>query len=278
MNAPSAMNDHHLPGKLFTLSRRRTLKLGMMSGVGRLLPPIAQIQAAEPRTKPPTWAKPTMHSYDNYGWLRGFNVVPSWGARIEQVWWEYDSQRFREEIGRARQVRANCIRLWIECTAWMAGPKKVTAHFLDAVAAIDEAGMKTMHGLFNRWHNRDGWDHGGTSTEDLARNRNPKLDDGRCLSTGAYPVASTTNERASENSNSETRRPAGIHLLCGPVGIWESLLHAKDRRRGEAATSPARSKENRSCFDKVANANRKPRPHPGEHATRQDLRHRNESC
>jgi len=181
MPAPSAMNDHRLPSKLLTLSRRRVLKLGMISSAGLLLPPIAQMQAAKPRTKPPTWPKPTMHSYDNYGWLRGFNVVPSWGARIEQAWWEYDSQRFRKEIGLAGQVHANCIRLWIEFTAWMADPKKVTARFLDAVAAIDEAGMKTMPCLFNRWHNRDGWDYGGTYTEDLVRNWKPKLDYVRAL-------------------------------------------------------------------------------------------------
>ena len=24
-----------------------------------------------------------MHDYTNYHWLRGFNVVPSWGARID---------------------------------------------------------------------------------------------------------------------------------------------------------------------------------------------------
>ena len=24
-----------------------------------------------------------MHRYEEYSWLRGFNLVPSWGARIE---------------------------------------------------------------------------------------------------------------------------------------------------------------------------------------------------
>jgi len=57
----------------------------------------------------------------------------------------------------------------------MASPDKVTAYFLDAVKAIDEAGMKTMPCLFNRWHNRD-WDYGGTYTETLFRNWKPQLD------------------------------------------------------------------------------------------------------
>jgi len=114
--------------------------------------------------------KSTLHVYDNYAWLHGFSVVPSWGARIEEAWWFYDGARMREEVSLAKQVHANCIRLWIEFTAWMADPDKVTANFLDAVSAIDEAGMKTMPRLFNRW--RDNlWDYGGTyrSPEDLAK-------------------------------------------------------------------------------------------------------------
>jgi hypothetical protein len=116
----------------------------------------------------------------DYGWLRGFSVVPSWGARIEQAWWDYHPDRMREEVGLARQVHANCLRLWIEFSAWMAAPDRVTAAFIDAVGAIDEAGMKTMPCLFNRWHDHT-WDYGGTYTEHLYRSWNPMLDYVRAL-------------------------------------------------------------------------------------------------
>ena len=105
--------------------------------------------------------EPTIHRYDDYGWLRGFNVIPSWAARIEQAWWDYDAGRFREEIALATQAHANCIRLWIEFTAWMADPEAVTAAFHDAIAAIGEHGMKAEPCLYNRWHNLE-WDYGGT--------------------------------------------------------------------------------------------------------------------
>ena len=121
-----------------------------------------------------------MHNYTEYGWLRGFNVVPSWGARIEQAWWAYDPARLREEVALARDVHANCIRLWIEFTAWMADPERITAHFLDAVAGIAENGMKTMPCLFNRWHDRT-YDYGGTYIEDLHTDWRPKLDYVRAL-------------------------------------------------------------------------------------------------
>lgn len=111
----------------------------------------------------------------NYQDLRGFSVVPSWGARIEQAWWDYQPDRMREEVAPARQVQATCIRLWIEFSAWMARPDSVTANVLDAVAAIDEAGMKTMPCLFNRWHDHT-WDYRGTYTEHLFRGWGPMRD------------------------------------------------------------------------------------------------------
>ena len=109
---------------------------------------------------------------------------PSWGARIEEAWWNYDGARFREEVALAKSVHANCIRLWIEFTAWMADPDKVTERFLDAVKAIDEQGMKTMPCLFNRWHD-DQWDYGGLYNEDFVRNWKPKLEYVRTLGQAA---------------------------------------------------------------------------------------------
>ncbi len=115
-----------------------------------------------------------INGFEDYGWLRGFTVVPSWGARIEEAWWNYHPDRMREEVALARRVHANCIRLWIEFSAWMADPERVTARFLDAVDAIAEAGMRTMPCLFNRWHDR-AWDYGGTYTEHLYRDWEPML-------------------------------------------------------------------------------------------------------
>jgi hypothetical protein len=154
-----------------TLSRREILKLGGAAAIAGLAGSARWTFCAEAQTPSIT---PTMHVYPNYAWLRGFSVVPSWGARIEEAWWNYDGARFREEVSLARSVHANCIRLWIEFTAWMADPEKVTERFLDAVKAIDQQGMKTMPCLFNRWHDRQ-WDYGGLYTEDFYRDPAPKL-------------------------------------------------------------------------------------------------------
>ena len=83
-------------------------------------------------------AKPTMHVYPNYGWLRGLGIVPSWGANIVEAWQLYDGARFRGEVALARTIHCNCIRLWIEFAAWQTDPKLITGRFFDAVAGIAE--------------------------------------------------------------------------------------------------------------------------------------------
>ncbi len=187
------MTNHH-PSNLSDcmnteskVTRRHALTTLAATLAGGLSAPILAQSSATPKPAPPAtpkpgFPKPTLNVFESYGWLRGFSVVPSWGARIEEAWWFYDGARMREEVALAKQVHANCIRLWIEFSAWMAAPEKVTANFLDAVKAISEAGMKTMPCLFNRWHDNM-WDYGGLYTEDLFRSPKPKLDYVRALVT-----------------------------------------------------------------------------------------------
>ena len=141
------------------ITRRHALKTATAAALAAGFNGIVRAQA-------PGAAKPTLHVYPDYGWLRGLGMVPSWAARIEDAWWFYDGAKMREEVALARQIHANCIRLWIEFTAWQRDPEKVTAHFMDAVAAIAENGMKVMPCLFNRWHDSQ-FDYGGTYIENI---------------------------------------------------------------------------------------------------------------
>jgi hypothetical protein len=152
------------------------LGLGITAAAGMALSRSAHAEQKPEGANGTRRKAPALGRYESYGWLRGFSVVPSWGARIEQAWWDYRPDRFREEIALARTVHANCIRLWIEFTAWMADPEKIERSFFDAVSAIASAGMKVMPCLFNRWHDNR-WDYGGTYAEDLLRGDwGPKLD------------------------------------------------------------------------------------------------------
>src|SRR5436309_3239291 len=99
------------------------LLISRRSAIGRAVAVAASVAVAGGSAVARGQTKPTpqlLHRYEDYAWLRGFSVVPSWGARVEEAWWAYDGARFRDEVALARAVHANCIRLWIEFTAWMA--------------------------------------------------------------------------------------------------------------------------------------------------------------
>ena len=136
------------------LHRRQFLRGLGAAAAWPLLNGVAPLRAAD--------SKPRLHVYPDYGWLRGFGMVPSWGANIVEAWELYEGARFREEVALAKQVHANGIRLWFEYAAWKIDPDKMTARFLDAVAGIAENGMKVMPCLFNHWHDKK-LDYGGTS-------------------------------------------------------------------------------------------------------------------
>lgn len=169
------------------LTRRHALAtLAATLGGAWATPIFAQTPATPkpnlPATPKPSFPKPTLHVYPDYGWLRGFNYIMPWGARIEDTWWFYDGTKMREDMALARSVHANAIRLWIDYSVWYRDPEKVTASFLDAIAAIDENGMKAMPCIFNRWVGGR-HDYGGTHTENIRPNMPEQLDYVRALVT-----------------------------------------------------------------------------------------------
>lgn len=164
--AGKAMPNTTSPRARPQLPTRRQAITAFAAAIGGQSIPCLVARGAEEPTAAPATARPTLHAYDDYGWLRGFGIVPSWAARIEDAWWFYDGSRMREEVALTKQVHANCIRLWIEFTAWIRDPEKVTANFMDAVAAIAEQGLKVMPCLFNRWHDSK-FDYGGTYMENI---------------------------------------------------------------------------------------------------------------
>ena len=198
------------------ITRRHALQTVATAALGTALARPLAAQTSAPAKS--SFPKPALNVYESYAWLRGFSVVPSWGARIEEAWWSYDGSRFREEIALSRQVHANCIRLWIEFTAWMADPERVTASFLDAVKAIAEQGMKTMPCLFNRWHDSR-WDYGGTYTETLFRDWKPQLDYVRALVTPLVGddrvlIWDLCNEPQAHDQSSEVNKKEFTWLKC----------------------------------------------------------------
>lgn len=95
---------HPASGNHPTITRRQSFRLLAAASIGAGVS--QQLAAQDSKVEKPLAAaafpKPTLHVYPDYGWLRGFSVVPSWGARIEEAWWFYDGARMREEVALAR--------------------------------------------------------------------------------------------------------------------------------------------------------------------------------
>jgi hypothetical protein len=172
-----------------------------------------------------------MHNYLDYGWMRGFNLVPSWGARVEEAWWKYNPDAFRKELEPLTQAHANTIRLWIEFTPWLADPEGITAAFLDAVAAIDDQGMRAMPCLFNRWHDAR-WDYGGTYLENLTGDLGPRLEYVAAL---VSPLAQDERVLLWDLCN-EPATGAITDPAAGPELAWLSAV--RDTVRGCRARQP----------------------------------------
>ncbi len=100
-----------------------------------------------------------MHRYDNYRWLRGFNLIPSWGARIEQAWWDYDAGRFREEVALAKTVHDECARWTIRMMedagyGWMGWGMREGKAISTRRDRYDGNGLDGQG--FHAWFNADG--------------------------------------------------------------------------------------------------------------------------
>lgn len=78
------------------ITRRHALQTVATAALGTALARPLAAQTSAPTKS--SFPKPALNVYESYAWLRGFSVVPSWGARIEEAWWSYDGSRFREEI------------------------------------------------------------------------------------------------------------------------------------------------------------------------------------
>ena len=105
---------------------------------------------------------------NDYSHVRGFNYQPGGGTCSYENWMWFDEARFAREIGwgKAAFPRINTIRLWLSWDAWVRAPQAFCRHFEAALRICDEAGLRVVACLFNRWHNAF-CDNGGVYLERL---------------------------------------------------------------------------------------------------------------
>ena len=110
----------------------------------------------------------------DYAQIRGFNYQPSYGRNGLELWWNFNAETIRTELGRGKDYfpGMNAIRLWLSWDAFTYGHeadrKQFCANFDTALTLADNCGLQVMPVLFNRWHNLH-LDYGGIYIDHFVR-------------------------------------------------------------------------------------------------------------
>ena len=106
----------------------------------------------------------------DYSKVRGFNYQPSYGSTSLENWYNFDPHTVELELRRGKDYFPgfNTVRYWLSWDAYVRKPEEFKANFEKALQIADDLGIKVIPCLFNRWHDRSGYDNGGVYIENFA--------------------------------------------------------------------------------------------------------------
>ena len=106
----------------------------------------------------------------DYSKVRGFNYQPSYGSTSLENWYHFDPHIFELEMRRGKDYFPgfNTVRYWLSWDAYVRRPEEFKANFEKSLDIADHLGIKVIPCLFNRWHDRSGYDNGGVYLENFA--------------------------------------------------------------------------------------------------------------
>ena len=97
-------------------------------------------------------AAPALHAQaepDDFRWMQGANYVASYAATNVEMWLHYDHAIIDRELGYARKMGLNCVRVFLQSLVYHHDPKAFLANFEDFLATADKHGLKVMPILFD---------------------------------------------------------------------------------------------------------------------------------
>lgn len=86
---------------------------------------------------------------DDFRWMRGANYVASYAATDVEMWHHYDHAIIDTELGYARKMGLNCVRVFLQSLVYHHDPQTFLANFEDFLATADKHGLKVMPILFD---------------------------------------------------------------------------------------------------------------------------------
>jgi acyl-homoserine-lactone acylase len=112
--------------------------LALVAGAAVLLG-VAGLPAAAAEAKPD----------DDFRWMHGANYVASYAATDVEMWLHYDHAVIARELGYAKKMRLNCVRVFLQSLVYHHDPKAFLARFEHFLATADANGLKVMPILFD---------------------------------------------------------------------------------------------------------------------------------
>ena len=85
--------------------------------------------------------------------IRGFNVHGDWGGHGITEWLNFDSERYKMMISKAKErfPGMNTARIWLSFDAYLADRTKYLENIKKAVTILTEAGLKIIPVYYNGW-------------------------------------------------------------------------------------------------------------------------------
>jgi hypothetical protein len=80
--------------------------------------------------------------------IRGAVYIPARAFNAAQMWRHYDGAEVRRDLGYARTVHLNALRVWVSYEHWRMEPDRFARAFEDFLAAAAERGLGVLPSLF----------------------------------------------------------------------------------------------------------------------------------
>ena len=116
------------------------------------LPPAAAVSAPGAGTPAPTGAStpaPAPNQTPDFTGLRGANYVPSYARNDVQLWMDYDAAVINRELGYAKKLGLNSVRVFLQFAVYERDPKLFRDRFEDFLRLCGRQGIQMMPVLFD---------------------------------------------------------------------------------------------------------------------------------
>ena len=90
----------------------------------------------------------TKLNQDYFNNINGAVYIPSRAYNAYQMWMDYNSDEIKRDMGYAKKIGLNSLRIWISYEFWKTDKDKFKNDFEDFLSLVNEAGMRIMPSLF----------------------------------------------------------------------------------------------------------------------------------